>query len=204
VTKRKKKSDDQKPPVEEQELLTTEQAKLDQEVSEEPLEQVPSDEIEAIEKNFEELQSEIGALRAQTDEYLDGWQRSRAEFANYKKRVKREKEEMRAQVTGEILTHYLGVIDDIERALKDRPVESESNAWAEGIELIFIKLKAILESEGVEPIVAEGKIFDPNFHEAVTYEENDDHRDGEVIEVIQTGYKLGDRVLRPAMVRVAK
>lgn len=204
MTKRKKKSDDQKPPVEEQELLTTEQAKLDQEVSEEHLEQVPSDEIEAIEKNFEELQSEIGALRAQTDEYLDGWQRSRAEFANYKKRVKREKEEMRAQVTGEILTHYLGVIDDIERALKDRPVESESNAWAEGIELIFIKLKAILESEGVEPIVAEGKIFDPNFHEAVTYEENDDHRDGEVIEVIQTGYKLGDRVLRPAMVRVAK
>ncbi|TET82760.1 MAG: nucleotide exchange factor GrpE [Anaerolineales bacterium] len=204
MTKRKKKSDDQKPPVEEQELLTTEQAKLDQEVSEEPLEQVPSDEIEAIEKNFEELQSEIGALRAQTDEYLDGWQRSRAEFANYKKRVKREKEEMRAQVTGEILTHYLGVIDDLERALKDRPVESESNAWAEGIELIFTKLKAILESEGVEPIVAEGKIFDPNFHEAVTYEENDDHRDGEVIEVIQTGYKLGDRVLRPAMVRVAK
>jgi len=204
VTKRKKKSDDQKPPVEEQELLTTEQAKLDQEVSEEPSEQVPSDEIEAIEKNFEELQSEIGALRAQTDEYLDGWQRSRAEFANYKKRVKREKEEMRAQVTGEILTHYLGVIDDLERALKDRPVESESNAWAEGIELIFTKLKAILESEGVEPIVAEGKIFDPNFHEAVTYEENDDHRDGEVIEVIQTGYKLGDRVLRPAMVRVAK
>ncbi len=204
MTKRKKKSDDRKPPVEEQELLTTEQAKLDQEVSEEPLEQVPSDEIEAIEKNFEELQSEIGALRAQTDEYLDGWQRSRAEFANYKKRVKREKEEMRAQVTGEILTHYLGVIDDLERALKDRPVESESNAWAEGIELIFTKLKAILESEGVEPIVAEGKIFDPNFHEAVTYEENDDHRDGEVIEVIQTGYKLGDRVLRPAMVRVAK
>lgn len=204
MTKRKKKSDDQKPPVEEQELLTTEQAKLDQEVSEEPLEQVPSDEIEAIEKNFEELQSEIGALRAQTDEYLDGWQRSRAEFANYKKRVEREKEEMRAQVTGEILTHYLGVIDDLERALKDRPVESESNAWAEGIELIFTKLKAILESEGVEPIVAEGKIFDPNFHEAVTYEENDDHRDGEVIEVIQRGYKLGDRVLRPAMVRVAK
>ena len=204
MTKRKKKSDDQKPPVEEQELLTTEQAKLDQEVSEEPLEQVPSDEIEAIEKNFEELQSEIGALRAQTDEYLDGWQRSRAEFANYKKRDKREKEEMRAQVTGEILTHYLGVIDDLERALKDRPVESESNAWAEGIELIFTKLKAILESEGVEPIVAEGKIFDPNFHEAVTYEENDDHRDGEVIEVIQTGYTLGDSVLRPAMVRVAK
>lgn len=204
MTKRKKKSDDQKPPVEEQELLTTEQAKLDQEVSEEPLEQVPSDEIEAIEKTFEELQSEIGALRAQTDEYLDGWQRSRAEFANYKKRVEREKEEMRAQVTGEILTHYLGVIDDLERALKDRPVESESNAWAEGIELIYIKLKAILESEGVEPIVAEGKIFDPNFHEAVTYEENDDHRDGEVIEVIQRGYILGDRVLRPAMVRVAK
>ena len=199
MTKRKKKSKDEIPQVEEQELPSTEQAMLDQEVTEEPFEQIPSDEI-----TVEEFQVEIEALRAQMDEYLDGWQRSRAEFANYKKRTEREKEEIHAQVTGKILTHYLGIIDDLERALRDRPLESGSNAWAEGIELIYIKLKAILESEGIEPIVAEGKIFNPNFHEAISYEEDDDHRDGEVIEVVQRGYKLGDRVLRPAMVRVAK
>jgi len=199
VTKRKKKSKDEKPQVEEQELPSTEQAMLDQEVTEEPFEQIPSDEM-----TVEEFQAEIEVLHAQADEYLDGWQRSRAEFANYKKRTEREKEEIHAQVTGKILTHYLGIIDDLERALNDRPTESGSNAWAEGIELIYIKLKAILESEGIESITAEGKIFDPNFHEAISYEEDDDHRDGEVIEVIQRGYKLGDRVLRPAMVRVAK
>lgn len=199
MTKRKKKSKDEKPQVEEQELPSTQQAMLDQEVTEEPFEQIPSDEM-----TVEEFQAEIEVIRAQADEYLDGWQRSRAEFANYKKRTEREKEEINAQVTGNILTHYLGIIDDLERALRDRPLESGSNAWAEGIELIYIKLKAILETEGIEPIVAEGKIFDPNFHEAISYEENDDHRDGEVIEVIQRGYQLGDRVLRPAMVRVAK
>jgi len=199
VTKRKKKSKDEKPQVEEQELPSIEQAKLDQEVSEEPSEQIPSDAM-----TVEEFQTEIEALRAQADEYLDGWQRSRAEFANYKKRTEREKEEMHAQVTGKILTHYLDIIDDLERALRDQPMESGSNAWAEGINLIYIKLKAILESEGIEPIAADGITFDPNFHEAISYEENDDHQDGQVIEVVQRGYKLGDHVLRPAMVRVAK
>jgi len=199
VTKRKKKTKDEKPQVEEQELPSIEQAKLDQEVSEEPSEQIPSDAM-----TVEEFQTEIEALRAQADEYLDGWQRSRAEFANYKKRTEREKEEMHAQVTGKILTHYLDIIDDLERALRDQPMESGSNAWAEGINLIYIKLKAILESEGIEPIAADGITFDPNFHEAISYEENDDHQDGQVIEVVQRGYKLGDRVLRPAMVRVAK
>ena len=199
MTKRKKKSKDEKPQVEEQELPSIEQAKLDQEVSEEPSEQIPSDAM-----TVEEFQTEIEALRAQADEYLDGWQRSRAEFANYKKRTEREKEEMHAQVTGKILTHYLDIIDDLERALRDQPMESGSNAWAEGINLIYIKLKAILESEGIEPIAADGITFDPNFHEAISYEENDDHQDGQVIEVVQRGYKLGDHVLRPAMVRVAK
>ena len=199
MTKRKKKSKDEKPRVEEQELPSTEQAMLDQEVAEEPFEQITPDET-----TVEGLQAEIEALRAQADEYLDGWQRSRAEFANFKKRTEREKEEINAQVTGNILTHYLGIIDDLERALRDRPLESGNDAWAEGIELIYIKLKAILESEGIEPIVAEGKLFDPNFHEAISYEEDDNHRDGEVIEVVQRGYKMGDRVLRPAMVRVAK
>jgi molecular chaperone GrpE len=138
------------------------------------------------------------------DEYLDGWQRSRAEFANYKKRTEREREELRAKIKGEILIRYLDVFDDLDRALLDIPTDNENKAWVEGIELIHLKLSAILEAEGVEQIQAEGEIFDPNFHEAISYEDTDEHQDGQVIEVIKQGYKLGDHVLRPAVVRVAK
>jgi molecular chaperone GrpE len=94
-------------------------------------------------------------------------------------------------------------VDDLQRALKDRPVDNDGAAWAEGVELIYRKLMTILEAEGVTPIEAEGEMFDPNLHEAVVQSDSDEHESGQVIEVLQTGYKLGDRVLRPAMVRVA-
>ena len=138
------------------------------------------------------------------DEYLDGWQRARAEFSNYKKRMDREVSETRARVICEIVARYLGILDDLERALAERNNADSNHAWAEGIELIYQKLQAILASEGIEPIPAEGEIFDPNFHEAISYEDSDDHEDGQVIAVIQEGYKLGERVVRPALVRVAK
>lgn len=148
--------------------------------------------------------AELEALRAQADEYLDGWQRARAEFANYKKRVEREQEDSRGRATAAILAKILPIADDLDRALRDQPGQDDARAWAQGIELIQRKLEAILEAEGVETIPAEGQAFDPELHEAVTYEENDDHNEGQVIEVIQKGYRLGERVLRPARVRVAK
>jgi molecular chaperone GrpE len=95
-------------------------------------------------------------------------------------------------------------MDDLERALQDQPSNEDSIAWAEGIEMIHLKLKAILESENVEPIEGQGQPFDPLYHEAISYEESDEFANSEIIEVVQKGYKLGDRVLRPAMVRVAK
>jgi molecular chaperone GrpE len=149
-------------------------------------------------------QSEQDTMRAQAAEYLDGWQRARAEFANYKKRVEREQEEARARISGELLVHYLGVMDDMERALKDRPLEGDAGSWAEGIEMIYRKLRALLEAEGVEIISADGAIFDPNLHEAVTHEESPDHEAGDIIEVIRQGYRIGERILRPSQVRVAK
>lgn len=152
----------------------------------------------------EELIAHIQALQTQTEEYLDGWQRARAELINFKNRVTRERENARARIAGEILVQYLDVIDDLERALQDRPKDGGAKAWAEGIEMINLKLKAILDSEGVEPIDGKGQKFDPHFHEAISYEDNDEFEDGEVIDVVQKGYKLGERVLRPAMVRVAK
>lgn len=146
----------------------------------------------------------IDQLRAESEEYLDGWQRARAEFANYKKRVERERENSRARITGELLTRYLGVMDDLERALDKSPESDACQEWVDGVELIHTKFRAILEAEGVETIEEEGLRFDPNIHEAISYEDSEDHEEGSVIEVTQRGYILDERVLRPAMVRVAK
>jgi len=160
----------------------------DDEDSEGPLS--PDDELST-------LQSELEDIRLKAEEYLDGWQRARAEFSNYKKRIQKEREE-------EILAKYLNVVDDFKRALDDRPSDGETGAWAEGIDMIYRKLKGILEAEGVEEISAEGKVFDPNFHEAITFEESDDHNEGEILGVVQPGYQIGNRIIRPAQVRVAK
>lgn len=150
------------------------------------------------------LQHELDQAKEQAHEYLEGWQRARAEFANYKKRVTRDQEESRMRIAAETLTKYLGVIDDLERALKDLPEDGEAAAWAEGIELIYRKMYGVLDTEGVEIIEADGEFFDPKLHEAISHDESEDHEEGEIIEVVQPGYRMGDRVLRPAMVRVAK
>lgn len=150
------------------------------------------------------LQHELEQTKAQSQEYLEGWQRARAEFANYKKRVARDQEDARLRIAADTLSKYLGVIDDLERALKERPEDGEAAAWAEGIELIYRKMYGVLETEGVEVIDAEGEHFDPTLHEAISHDESEDHEEGDVIEVVQPGYRLGERVLRPAMVRVAK
>jgi len=152
----------------------------------------------------EPIQSELESIQAQADEYLDGWQRARAEFANYKRRIEREQAEARDRIAGNTLIRFLGVMDDLERALKDRPSDGDAASWAEGIELIYRKLSALFIAEGVEEILADGTSFNPALHEALSHEESDDHAEGQVIEVVQRGYRMGDRVLRPALVRVAK
>lgn len=160
--------------------------------------------LEPLRAEIAELQAELSQSRAKADEYLDGWQRSRAEFANYKKRVDRDQLLVTQNAAGRIIKRYLEVLDDLERALKNRPQEGEGASWANGIELVYRKFKSILESEGITPIEAEGQFFDPNLHEAITSEDSEEHESGQIIEVLQQGYMLGDRVLRPAMVRVAR
>jgi molecular chaperone GrpE len=150
------------------------------------------------------LQTEVTELRAKADEYLDGWQRARADFANYKKRIERDQEEARGRAAAALLAKILPVEDDLRRAVRERPEAEGYPHWADGIELIQRKLAALLEAEGVELIPADGVAFDPALHEAVTYEPSNDHKEGEIIEVIQQGYRLGERVLRPARVRVAR
>lgn len=150
------------------------------------------------------LRSELDRVRAEGEEYLDGWQRARAEFANYKKRVNREAQQSYKRSAGDVLCHFLPIIDDLELALRERPKEGDGAVWADGIAIIRQKLLGLLEAEGVEQMKAQGEIFDPNFHEALSHEDSSQHKEGQVIEVIRQGYQLEDRVLRPALVRVAK
>lgn len=154
--------------------------------------------------NLTALQQEALEARSKANEYLEGWQRARAEFANYKKRVERDQSLAYQNAAGSILKRYLEVIDDMERALKNRPQSGEGVAWSEGVELIYRKLLNLLDSEGVKPMQTAGQVFDPTQHEAITLEDNPDYESGQIIEVVQQGYLLGERVLRPALVRVAK
>lgn len=167
------------------------------EESGQPLEEYSVEDVPALLQELEET-------RAKADEYLDGWQRARAEFTNYKKRIEREQAQIYQTVTGNIIKQYMEITDDFERALNNKPLGSDGAEWANGIDLIYRKLLAILQNEGVIRMDAQGQVFDPNLHEAITSEESDTYKSGEVIEVLQPGYMIGDRVLRPAMVRVAK
>jgi len=147
---------------------------------------------------------DLELMTAQAAEYLDGWQRARAELANFKKRVERERLDTYQRAAGDILDQFLDVMDDLERALADRPTEGEAATWAEGIVLVHRKVKGLLESHGVETIGAPGEPFDPTIHDAISHEESEDVQEGRVIDVVKQGYRMGDRVLRAAMVRVAK
>lgn len=163
-------------------------------------ESIPVEAVEAA-PSVEELQKQLDEVKAQAAEFKDGWQRAVAEFQNFKKRSDAEKFETYQMAVGNIIKRYLPVMDDLERALASRP---HKLAWVDGIELIYKKLQSILEAEGVKRMEAEGQIFDPNFHEAISQEKSEDHESGQVIEVIRNGYMLGDKVIRPAMVRVSK
>jgi molecular chaperone GrpE len=148
-----------------------------------------------------ELESQLAEAQAQTAEYKDGWQRSVAEFQNYRRRVEAEKSETYQTAVGSIIKRYLHVLDDMEHAMQARPA---GLAWADGVELIYRKLQSILEAEGLKRIEAEGQMFDPNFHEAIAQEPVEGVESGTVIGIIRNGYLLGERVIRPAMVRVAQ
>src|SRR5215831_9706067 len=146
---------------------------------------------------------ELADARRELDEMRDRWLRKTAEFDNYRKRIERERREQSDQAVVDLLEALLPVVDDFDRALT---VEAgpEADAYRKGVELIHAKLYDVLKKRGVRPIEALGADFDPNIHQAVMHEASPDHRDGEVIGELRKGYMLGDRLLRPAMVKVAK
>ena len=142
-------------------------------------------------------------LQRERDEYYDRWMRKAAEFDNYRRRIERERREQADQAVTDLFQELLLVVDDFDRALTVDAGEGKG-AYRKGVELIHAKLHDLLRKHGVTPIDALGTDFDPNLHQAVTHEASADHRDGEVIGELRKGYMIGERLLRPAMVKVAK
>ena len=146
------------------------------------------------------LQEELEASKAEVAEKQEELLRSLAEFANYKKRMERDQILKYQTMKGDIIKRFLPVMDDMLRALQNAP----EDPWVEGVQLIYRKLENILDAEGITRIEAEGAEFDPNFHEAIAQMPSDEHESGHVVDVLQHGYLLGERVIRPAIVRVAE
>lgn len=142
-------------------------------------------------------------LRRERDDYYDRLLRKTAEFDNYRKRVDRERREMNEWAAADVLGDLLAILDDFERALAaDAPPEAAG--YKNGVELIHRQLLDLLRKRGVTPIESIGSDFDPHLHQAVTYDAEPGAREGEVVGELRKGYKLGDRLLRPAMVKVAR
>ena len=154
-----------------------------------------------LKQEVELLQAQLAEAQAKTQEYLDALQRERADFVNYRRRTEHDNAQVGRVATGGTIKKFLSGIDDLERALAHRP---EGDVWADGIELVYRKFMAILESEGVTRMQAEGQPFDPAMHEAIMQEASSKHESGVVIAVLQQGYLHGERVLRHAMVKVAQ
>ncbi len=164
-----------------------------------------SNEVEQSEKELIELE-DIEALketlseeRSKAESHLQNWQRAQADFVNYKRRSQQEKEEMGKFANSVLILNLLPVLDDLERALHSVPPRLAKLPWVEGIKLIERKFLSILESQGVTRIKAKGKPFDPNLHEAAMSTRG---KEGIVVRELKRGYKLRDRVIRPATVAV--
>ena len=144
-------------------------------------------------------------LQRERDDYHDRWMRKAAEFDNYRKRIERERREQADQAVVDLLQELLLVVDDFDRALTvDSKSPADSVSYKKGVELIHSKLNDLLKKHAVKPIEALGADFDPNVHQAVMHEAAEGHRENEVIAELRRGYMIGDRLLRPAMVKVAK
>ena len=143
-------------------------------------------------------------LEQERDQYYDLLLRKSAEFDNYRKRVERERREQADRTVTALFLEMLPIVDDLERALKAEAIGEQAEAYRQGVDLIYRQMLELLKRRGVMPFDALGQDFDPNLHQAIVSEEAPDRRDGEVVEQFSRGYMIGDHLLRPAMVKVAR
>ena len=150
------------------------------------------------------LEEKLAAAQAEAARNLDGWQRTQAEFANARKRFDKQWAEAHTNATANVIAKVLPVIDDFDRAMGNVPTAVVENSWFEGILLVQRKLNTILEHFNVVPIEAVGQPFDPTQHEALMQEPSDEFESGTVTRELQKGYRVGERIIRPALVYVAE
>ena len=152
-------------------------------------------------EDSEALQQALAEQKREAEKYLASWQRAQADLANYRKHAEQEKQEILNFGNSTLILSLLPIIDDFERAFDSLPSESPEMNWIEGIEIIYNNLKAALEKAGITEIKAKGERFDPHLHEAVMGRAGEE---GVILEEIQKGYRLKDRVIRPSLVVVGK
>lgn len=151
------------------------------------------------------LEQQLELAQQEAAKNLDGWQRAAAELANFKRRQEEQMKLQRDMIKAEVLQGVISALDDMDLAFQNVPQELNSQlvGWVEGFRLVQRKLDRILEDQRVTPINTEGQ-FDPNVHEAISHEDSPDHQEGQIIAEMRKGYQIGNRVIRPALVRVAK
>ena len=149
--------------------------------------------------DVETLRSQLAEEKQKAESHYASWQRSAADFANYKRRTDQERSEATKFANAMLILHLLPIMDDLERALQNISRELAGLTWIDGIHIIYRKLQAALETQGLQPIEAVGQSFDPNLHEAVLREAGEE---GKVLSELQRGYTLNGRVIRPSLVRV--
>jgi len=154
-----------------------------------------------VEAPADDLQAQLAKAQEDAQKYLANWQRAEADFQNYKRRTEQERDENRRFALASLIINLLPILDDFERAFGSLDARLAGLTWFDGIRLIYRKLQVILDNAGVSAIQTEGQSFDPRYHEAVAHAEGEE---GKVLAEVQRGYKLHDRVLRPAMVVVGK
>jgi molecular chaperone GrpE len=164
----------------------------------------PLDDTAAAALDSAEQNEGIAELQRERDQLKDRLLRTAAEFENYRKRTDRDRQTLHETVNAAVVEDLLPLIDDLERALAADPGTEGAEAYRRGVELVLKQLEDLLRKRGVKSIEAVGADFDPNYHQAVMYEPTQGHREGEIVEEFRRGYMIGDRLLRPAMVKVAK
>ena len=168
-------------------------------------EEAQEEQVTLSKAEFDKLNTALEEAKKKEQENHEAWIRERADFSNYKKRMDRDQDLLRSNYKSGVLEKFIPVLDDLELAYQHRPEDGEAASWAEGIELIIRKFNSVLENDGLTKInVKAGDKLDPNIHLAVSSEDSDEYGSDEIIEVLQNGYRMGEKIVRPAMVRVAR
>lgn len=170
-------------------------------------EQEPVNEAAAAEAQAEEItdqeQNELSRLKAEAEETQQRFVRAQADFDNFRRRTQKEKEELAKYASMKLVTELVPVMDNFERAMATVPEGTETESFAKGFQMILRQLETVLTNEGLTPMETVGQPFNPEFHQAIMQVESDEHEEGIVVEEVQKGYMLKDKVLRPAMVKVS-